>query len=330
MRYPGRACLLGEHTDWAGGASLVVPLPLGLQVSVEPGRRGVRVRTVLGQELFDTTFPEEGRNHPADGPLRLVGAAIAFLAERSIAPGPAQVWIHGDLPPGRGFSSSAACALGVLDALSRLAGAPQDADTLAEWAYAVEHDRVGVPCGRLDPLASAAGAPAFLRWIEGRAQIRRVRPLRPVHLVAARFDGPRDTAGILAAWQRVARGEVQPTDGDGAVAAVREALATFGSEAEAGTHALGNGDLAGLGRAMDRCEEAYARAAARVPALAAPRLRKAVAAARAAGALGAKFSGAGGDGSLVALFADKDAAAAGAAGLAGLVDDAFLLRVDAP
>ena len=29
VRVPGRVCLLGEHNDWAGGASVVVPMDRG-------------------------------------------------------------------------------------------------------------------------------------------------------------------------------------------------------------------------------------------------------------------------------------------------------------
>ncbi len=53
---------------------------------------------------------------------------------------------------------------------------------------------------------------------------------------------------------------------------------------------------------MNRCQDAYEAAEAVVPALAAPGLRRAVAGLREHGALGAKFSGAGGDGSVIALY----------------------------
>ena len=36
-RYPGRACLLGEHCDWYGGSSLAVPLPMAVHAVCHPG-----------------------------------------------------------------------------------------------------------------------------------------------------------------------------------------------------------------------------------------------------------------------------------------------------
>jgi galactokinase len=35
VQYSGRVCLLGEHCDWAGGASLTVPAPLSVVVAVD-------------------------------------------------------------------------------------------------------------------------------------------------------------------------------------------------------------------------------------------------------------------------------------------------------
>ena len=56
-----------------------------------------------------------------------------------------------------------------------------------------------------------------------------------------------------------------------------------------------------MGEAMNEAQGAYERAASEVAELEAPGLVTACMALRAEGALGAKFSGAGGDGSVVAL-----------------------------
>ena len=53
VRYPGRVCLLGEHCDWAGGASLAAPMSLGVGVVVEPATTGLRARSGLDGRLLD-------------------------------------------------------------------------------------------------------------------------------------------------------------------------------------------------------------------------------------------------------------------------------------
>lgn len=325
VHYPGRVCLLGEHCDWAGGASLTVPLPIGVRLAVEdtPGAAGIRLRTAVHGELHEQRIPLEGAVDPAGGVLRFAPACAAALHARGIALRPCALWVHASLPPARGFSSSAAYSLAVLDGLARHAGHELDAATLAELAFHVEHELLGVACGRLDPLACVAAAPVFLPWRpDGTAPLRRVALAAPVELVVAAFRGSRrDTPAILAAL-RAAHGGRLGADGGSAGAGqrVRAALATFASEAEAGVHALEAGRLEALGAAMWRCQEAYEEAAEGVPALAAPMLQRLCRALRERGVLGAKFSGAGGDGSVVTLARSPDEAAA----LAELLRDAGL------
>ena len=301
VQYSGRACLLGEHCDWAEGASLAVPTPMGVRMAIEDADEGVFVRTALHGELYEARVDLDAEPEPEGGPLRFLGAAVAALREREVILRPAAIWVHASLPAGRGFSSSAAFSLGLLDALSRHAGVRWPAEELAELAYRVEADLLGVPCGRLDPMACVAGSPVFLQWTGERAPLRRVAVGRPTHLVLGAFPRHRDTVGILTAlserWRQPLAPDHEPRD----VAAVREAISVWGSTATRGARALADGDLLALGAAMNEAQGAYDRAASLVPELAAPGLQITCRALVEAGALGAKFSGAGGDGSVVAL-----------------------------
>lgn len=335
VQYSGRACLLGEHCDWAGGQSLTVPLPLSVRLAVDDAPEGkdggqIRLRTALHGELYDHRFALDGAGAPAEGPLRYAPAAAAALHARGLTLRPCTLWVHASLPAGRGFSSSAAFLLAVLDGLARHAGQPLDPELLAELAYEVEHDRLGVPCGRLDPLACAAGAPAYIRWrADGRGELRRIQPRSPVHLVVAVLPRPQP-AGPLLATLRAHRAEDlrAPADPEG-VKAVAEALSTFADTAEAGAHALRTGDLRSLGAAMNRAQRAYEGAAQCVPSLAGPRVSAAAAQLRdELKVLGVKFSGAGGDRSLVALCEDRDQAEAALRALSAVGMQAWPLVVE--
>jgi galactokinase len=59
------------------------------------------------------------------------------------------------VPIGAGLSSSAALTVSVARALTGLAGRRVPPETLAEVAYHAEHDEVGVKCGRMDQTISA-------------------------------------------------------------------------------------------------------------------------------------------------------------------------------
>ena len=327
---PGRIALLGEHNDWAGGASLALPLPLGVRVQAEPGLYRLELHTTLEGQVLTGAWAPEGEVDPAGGPLRMVPAAAAVLRDHGMGPPPARLWVSSTLPAGRGFSSSAALCGAVLDALARLAGHALPAVQLAELAYEVEHDRLGVACGRLDQLATLLGRgdgqglqAVLLRWADGQpTAAEAVRPAAPLHLAIGAFPTPRDTPGILQTLNRWHSGAAGDPEG---VAAVRACLARWGEAAVAGAEQVRQGDLRALGQALSEAQRRYeVDLAARLPALAAPGLIRATRAL--SGSLGAKFSGAGGDGSIIALYADAAGAEQGRSILADLGLAAWAVR----
>lgn len=328
-RVPGRVCLLGEHNDWAGGASLVVPMDRAVTVLAEPADRLSATAVVHGRSLTWTEGEEPGE-------LRFVPAVAAEVAERLGLPTNIRIHLAGDLPAGRGFSSSAAVSVALVRAFAGVAGRPLDREDEIEAAYAAERNRVGVQCGRLDPAACAWGVPLFLRFSWDRMLVEPL-PAR-LALAVGSFRAPRDTPGILATLGRHWRGEVPIKDPEAVarVGAVRGAIEGFGAFAKQGRAALLAGDLTRLGKAMDGCQELYEEELAlTLPALRAPGLVRAVRALRASGALGAKFSGAGGDGSVVGLFPiggnvrdpRHGTVHAGVAALDALGIDAFAMEV---
>lgn len=299
---PGRICLLGEHCDWAGGAALTVPLDRA--VHVRASRAAVfSARSMLEGRAFAT-----GETPPPGAlPLPHVEAVRAEVEARLGSAALAALEISTDLPAGRGFSSSAALCVATARALLSAAGATLDADAIAGIAYAAERGRLGVNCGRMDPLACAHGVPIFLEFAGDDV---RVEPLAAsLWLAVGSAPAPRDTPRILAELGRLHAGEVPLRDPSAvaAVGAVRGAIEGFAAQARMARDALRAGDLRVVGGAMDVAQDIYEEdLMPAVPALHAPRVVRAVRALRAAGALGAKFTGAGGEGAVVGLYAPGD------------------------
>lgn len=284
---PGRICLVGEHNDWAGGYALTVPMDRGIQVQTEAGP-------------FRTHSWFEGREHSWSGQgdpgiFNLVPAVFEVLGQ----PLTGDIRISGDLPAGRGFSSSAALCVALVRALRPDASAPEAADL----AYRAER-LTGSACGRMDPLACAWNVPLSLRF-HGEAVV--VEPVSGrCALAVGVFPTPRDTRGILRTLSVHHAGDVSLQDWSALarVGAVRGALEGFGVQAMHAAAALRDHDLRAVGGAMDACQDIYEEELVpEFPELRAPGLVRAVRALKSSGALGAKFTGAGGEGSVIGLYA---------------------------
>lgn len=151
---PGRVNLIGDHTDYAGG--LVLPMAIDLGTTVHGEQGGDRV-VLTSDALEGTADLPLDLDDPADvepGWARYVAGVIAELRPTTGFTGR----VTTTLPVGAGLSSSAALEVAVALALGA-AGGEQDVAALCQRA---EQRASGVPCGRMDQLASVHG-------IEGHA-----------------------------------------------------------------------------------------------------------------------------------------------------------------
>jgi len=154
---PGRVNLIGEHTDYNEGWVLPAALDLGTAVAARRRPDG-RLRTVA-LRLAATDEVALAELRPPRGPTwsRYVRGVAALLLEAGcVFPG-ADLLIDGDLPLEAGLSSSASLELGVALALAALAGCSIERRALARLGQQAEHDFAGVPCGIMDQMAVALG-----------------------------------------------------------------------------------------------------------------------------------------------------------------------------
>jgi galactokinase len=178
---PGRANLIGEHTDYNDGLSLPFAIEQGVRVSAQRRNQAdiVAVALDLGQaETFPLTTNTEHRSTGewTDFVRGTVGELTAAGFE---LPG-ARLEITGDVPQGAGLSSSAAIEVALSLALLGLAGIPEPEDrvALARLCSRVENDWVGAHTGLLDQLASLFGERDRALRIDFRTLEIRPVPLR--------------------------------------------------------------------------------------------------------------------------------------------------------
>lgn len=152
---PGRVNLMGEHTDYSGGLVLPAAIAFGITFAgVEAERLTVRSTAMAGTFELSETGEPAGLT-PGWG--RYVGAIAALLAERGRSPVWLDATVESTVPIGAGLSSSAALTVAAALALCRVAEFELAPLELAKLAQAAELRAVGVPCGLMDPAASLLG-----------------------------------------------------------------------------------------------------------------------------------------------------------------------------
>jgi galactokinase len=157
FRAPGRVNLMGDHTDYNEG--FVLPMAIDLECVVAATPREDAAVHVRSLDL------------PADASFdRYVDAVSWALGERGRAPVGIDAALASTVPAGSGLSSSAAVEVAVALALCDAGGLELAPRELALACQAAEQRATGVPSGVMDQLASAAGR-------EGRALLIDCRSL---------------------------------------------------------------------------------------------------------------------------------------------------------
>ena len=150
VRAPGRANLIGEHTDYNLGYVLPVALELATYLAAKRTLGFVRLRS-LG-ERAEVTIDLERPDAQIDGWGRYVAAVVRVLLDEGLPVEGLEGVIGSSVPTGAGLSSSAALEIAIASAL--IPGL--DPVRMAELCRRAEHDYVGVQVGIMDQLASAA------------------------------------------------------------------------------------------------------------------------------------------------------------------------------
>ncbi|WP_198664522.1 galactokinase [Jiangella endophytica] len=166
---PGRVNLIGEHTDYNGGFAL--PLAISSRTTA-----WVRTRDD-GQVLAASTAPgaEPARFAVDSSPGDVTGWAAyvagVFWALRDAGhdvPG-ADVSVDSTVPAGAGLSSSHALECAVAVTLDDLHGLGLDRTTLALLVQRAENHYVGAPTGAMDQMASLYGQEGHVILFDARA-----------------------------------------------------------------------------------------------------------------------------------------------------------------
>jgi galactokinase len=157
---PGRVNLIGEHTDYNDGFVLPFALPQHVVAAAAPaGAPGWTVCSTLAEDTVTFTATEPDR---VEGWAGYVAGIVWALRDAGFDVPPARLALASDVPLGSGLSSSAALESAVLTALVDLGGLDLPLAERPALAQRAENVYVGAPTGIMDQSAS-------IRCVEGRA-----------------------------------------------------------------------------------------------------------------------------------------------------------------
>jgi galactokinase len=329
VRAPGRVNLIGDHTDYNAGFCLPMAIDRDCTVGVRPtGHLGVRARSLDVDGLVEWTGSAPSTVEPAWG--RFVAAA----ARRAAADG-VELAVASTVPVGAGLSSSAALCVALVLALDVV----RDPVAVAETARAIEVEASGVPVGLMDQLASVFGRADAALLIDCRHRVVEPVPVpRSVRVGVVHSGLPRVLAASAYAERRAACEAAAHRLG---VTALRDAVPDQVRGDPVARHvvsenarvleaaaAMRAGDAAELGRLLVASHESLRDDFA----VSTPELDLLVELLLDEGALGARLTGAGFGGCVVALTPPGDErgvlerAAARYSSRTGRVPSAFVVR----
>lgn len=288
---PGKIILLGEHSVVYGRPAIAVPVwNVQATADVQPQRPG-RGCTLSAPQL-DRSGPLAAA--PVDDPLALV-TRLALAALGAPADPDLCISVHSAIPIAGGLGSGAAISAALVAAIFAHYGAPADPAQVSALVFESERIHHGTPSG-IDNTVIAYGRPVW--FVKGQPP-QLFTPAAPFTLAIADsgITAPtKETVGdVRRGWQN-------------APARYERWFDKIAELVVAARTAVEQGEMQALGPLLNANQALLARLG-----VSSPPLEHLIAAARRAGAAGAKLSGGGRGGNIIALVTAQSAPAVEAA-----------------
>ncbi len=301
---PGKIILFGEHAVVYGRPALAVPVTdVQATASVRPGA-GPGVWLEAPAIGLRSDLSRLAADHPLAAAVRGVFSALGVES-----PPDCVIRVESSIPVASGLGSGAAVSVAVIRALSAYLGQPLADERVSALAYEVEKLHHGTPSG-IDNTVIAYAQPVY--FVRGRP-IERLRVGAPFTLVIGDTGLPAPTKESVGDVRRLWQSDPSRWE---------EVFDRIGDIARRARQLIENGEWRPLGALMDANH-----ALLRQLTVSGPELDRLVAAAHRSGALGAKLSGGGRGGNMIALVERENAPAVAEALLSAGAKQTIITKV---
>ena len=275
---PGKVILLGEHSVVYGRHAIAVPAPLNIRVKIEDADDGVLLMIPSwGVEYYLDKKPEERQSFEKPAALILEKMNLSNVGMK--------IEVFSDVPRGMGLGGSAVLAVSIIKALNHHYKMGLSEQEINEMAYESEKIAHGNPSG-IDNTIATYGYPLIYR--KGEKTLKeRLQIKEPLDLVLAFSKSEGLTAKTVAHVRTQWKSNQEMYEGvfDDIDAIVLN-----------GIQAIQENDLKQLGELMN-----FNQGLLNTLQVSTPELERMIYIARDAGAFGAKLTGGGGGGAMIAV-----------------------------
>ena len=279
---PGKIILFGEHAVVYGEPAIAIPVfstqakaIVSARIQGKPGEIWIEAPDIS----LSSSITQLELNHPLRAAIQVV------IGDKDLEQVPAcNIQVTSEIPPSSGLGSSAAISISLIRALSAFLGKRLSDEQVSDYAYVVEKIHHGTPSG-IDNTVIAHQRPVYYR----KGDPFEFLDIGEDFSVLIAYSGiPGNTReavdGVRERWQE---------DPD----RYNQIFTRIGEIAQAAKVIIQTGDTDKLGDLMNENHELLQEIG-----VSAPELDQLVQAAREAGALGAKMSGGGLGGHIIALI----------------------------
>jgi mevalonate kinase len=278
---PGKIILFGEHSVVYGQPAIAVPITqVRAKATVSPnipGKPGV-VLINAPDVGIETSLAEL----PSDDPIGVaVRGVMSVLGVKSLPS--CTLKVTSTIPVAAGLGSGAAVSVAIIRSMAGFLGQPLSDETVSSLAFEVEKIHHGTPSGIDNTVVTYARPVYFIK--DQRVETFQIAKSFTIIIADTGLSSPTKTTvdEVRAVWQ------ANPKK-------YEHLFAAIGDIVKSARQFIEGGNPEGLGRLMDENH-----ALLREIGVSSPELEQLVLSAKDAGALGAKLSGGGRGGNMIAL-----------------------------